>query len=165
MTPDEIAAAAAEVRKAGASIVHYHVRNADGSPCHDASVYSDTLHKIRGTCDILVHPTSGQVTIEGNEARLAHIVAAEDDPVLKPDFAPIDMGSTDVDRYDAAAGRYGSDNLAYINTIGTLQFFARRMCELGVKPALVTWNVPFTRTLEAFSNWASWTSLCIFCCR
>lgn len=149
-TPDEIAAAAAEASEAGAAIVHYHVRNPDGSPCHDAAVYDDTLRKIRAACDVLVHPTLGQVTLKGDEARLAHIVAAAGDAALKPDFAPIDMGSTNIDRYDARTGRYGTDDLAYVNTIGTLQFFARRMRELGVKPAFISWTIPFTRTLEAF---------------
>lgn len=149
-TPQEIAQAAADARAEGASIVHYHVRNPDGSPCHDPDVYNDALRRIREACDILVHPTLGQVTIKGDEARLRHIVETKDDPVLKPDFAPIDIGSTNVDRYDPAAGRYTSDNLAYVNTIGTLQFFAERIRELGVKPALVSWSVPFTRTLEAF---------------
>ena len=149
-TPDEIAAAAADAREAGASIVHYHVRNPDGSPCHDASVYNETLRKIREACDILVHPTLGQITLTGDEARLSHIVAAAHDAALKPDFAPIDMGSTNIDRYDAAARRYRTGDLAYVNTIGTLEFFARRIRELGVKPAFVSWTIPFTRTLEAF---------------
>ena len=33
-TPDEIAETAAECRAAGASIIHFHARNPDGSPCH-----------------------------------------------------------------------------------------------------------------------------------
>lgn len=149
-TPEEIAKAAADARAEGASIVHYHVRNDDGSPCHDPEVYNDALRRIRDACDILVHPTLGQVTIKGDEARLRHIVETQNDPILKPDFAPIDMGSTNVDRFDVKAGHYTSDNLAYVNTIGTLQFFAKRIRALGVKPALVSWSVPFTRTLEAF---------------
>jgi len=149
-TPEEIAQAAADCRAEGASIVHYHVRNPDGSPCHDAEMYNDALRRIRAACDILVHPTLGQVTIKGDEARLRHIVETQNDPILKPDFAPIDMGSTNVDRFDPAANAYTSDNLAYVNTIGTLQFFATRMRALGVKPELVSWAVPFTRTIEAF---------------
>ena len=149
-TPEEIAQAAADCRAEGASIVHYHVRNPDGSPCHDPQVYNDALRRIRAACDILVHPTLGQVTIKGDEARLRHIVETQNDPILKPDFAPIDMGSTNVDRYDARSRAYTSDSLAYVNTIGTLEFFARRMRDLGVKPELVSWTVPFTRTIEAF---------------
>lgn len=149
-TPEEIAQAAADCRAEGASIVHYHVRNPDGSPCHDPQVYNDALRRIRAACDILVHPTLGQVTIKGDEARLRHIVETQNDPILKPDFAPIDMGSTNVDRYDAGRRAYTSDSLAYVNTIGTLELFARRMRDLGVKPELVSWTVPFTRTIEAF---------------
>ena len=149
-TPVEIAQAAADCRAEGASIVHYHVRNTDGSPCHDPEMYNDALRRIRDACDILVHPTLGQVTIKGDEARLRHIVETQNDPILKPDFAPIDMGSTNVDRFDSVAKAYRTDDLAYVNSIGTLQFFARRMRELGVKPELVSWTVPFTRTIEAF---------------
>ena len=149
-TPDEIAEAAAGARQAGASIVHYHARNADGSPCHDAGIYSETIRKIRGACDVLVHPTLGQVTIKGDEARLRHIVDAVGDPALKPDIAPIDIGSTNVDVYDAPTKAYRTDDLAYVNTIGTLRFFAERLRALGVKPVIVSWTIPFTRTLEAF---------------
>lgn len=149
-TPDEIAEAAAGARQAGASIVHYHARNADGSPCHDAGTYAETIRKIRGACDVLVHPTLGQVTITGDEARLSHIAGVADDPALRPDIAPIDIGSTNVDVYDARSKAYRTDDLAYVNTIGTLRFFAGRLRELGVKPVIVSWTIPFTRTLEAF---------------
>ncbi len=149
-TPDEIAEAAAGAREAGASIVHYHARNADGSPCHDAATYAETIRKIRGACDVLVHPTLGQVTITGDEARLSHIAGVADDPALKPDIAPIDIGSTNVDVYDAQAKAYRTDDLSYVNTIGTLRFFAERLRALGVKPVIVSWTIPFTRTLEAF---------------
>ena len=149
-TPDEIAEAAAGAREAGASIVHYHARNADGSPCHDAGTYDETIRKIRGACDVLVHPTLGQVTITGDEARLRHIAGVADDPALKPDIAPIDIGSTNVDVYDAQAKAYRTEDLAYVNTIGTLCFFAERLRALGVKPVIVSWTIPFTRTLEAF---------------
>src|SRR3546814_8036536 len=81
---------------------------------------------------------------------LQHIVRASQDPALKPDFAPIDIGSTNVDVYDAAAGRMKTDSLAYVNTPGTCAYFARRMRELGVKPIAVSWTVPFTRLFEAF---------------
>ncbi len=108
-----------------------------------------------------VHPTLGQVTIQGDESRLKHVVAGADNPSIKPDFAPIDIGSTNVDRYDRDAGAYGTDNLAYVNTIGTLQFFARRIRELGVKPALVSWAVPFTRRWKRSSKWVGSMSLSI----
>ena len=64
-TADEIAEAAAQCREAGAAIVHYHARNADGSPNHDTDVYLDTIRKIRDASDVLVHPTLGQCSAQG----------------------------------------------------------------------------------------------------
>ena len=150
-TPDEIAEAAAACREAGAAICHYHARNADGSPNHAPETYVDTIRKIRAATDILVHPTLGQVTLKSSdEARLRHIVEASKTPELKPDFAPIDIGSTNVDVYDAAARKLRTDDLAYINTPRTCAYFAGRMRELGVKPVAVAWTVPFTRMFAAF---------------
>lgn len=150
-TSDEIAETAAQCREAGASIVHYHARNADGSPNHEAETYFDTIRKIRAKSDVLIHPTLGQVTHQGDaDARLNHIITAAADPKLKPDFAPIDIGSTNVDVYDAEARRMKTEDLAYVNTPKTCAFFARRMRDLGVKPVIVSWAVPFTRLAEAF---------------
>lgn len=150
-TPDEIAEAAAACREAGASVLHYHARNPDGSPNHDPDVYLETIRRIRQATDILIHPTLGQVTLQtSDEGRLQHIVRACEDPALRPDFAPIDIGSTNVDVYDATAGRMRTDSLAYVNTPRTCAHFARRMHELGVKPVVVSWTVPFTRLAEAF---------------
>lgn len=150
-TSDEIAEAAAACRDAGASICHYHARNADGSPNHDPDVYFETIRKIRAASDIMIHPTLGQVTLKSSdEARLGHILKAAEDPALKPDFAPIDIGSTNVDVYDVANKRMKTDELAYVNTPKTCAYFADRMRSVGVKPAIVSWTVPFTRMFEAF---------------
>ena len=150
-TPDEIAEAAVACREAGAAVLHYHARNADGSPNHDPDTYFKTIEKIRAATDILIHPTLGQVTLKSSdEDRLKHIVAACADPALKPDFAPIDIGSTNVDVYDPVAKAMKTDDLAYVNTPRTCAYFARRMRELGVKPLIASWTVPFTRLLEAF---------------
>jgi hypothetical protein len=68
-TPEEIADAAAGAHTAGAAIVHWHARHADGSPCHDAAVYARTIRLIRERCDILVHPTLGQALLSGAAIR------------------------------------------------------------------------------------------------
>lgn len=151
-TPAEIADAATQAREAGAAIVHFHVRRNDGSPAHDYETYAETIRLIRAGSDILVHPTLGQITLAGDTARLAHIERLCLDPVLKPDFAPVDLGSTNIDRYDDERKVYETTNRTYLNAIGTLQMFATRLRELGVKPAFISWTVPFTRTLDAFMD-------------
>ena len=73
-TPAEIAADAVACRKAGAAVLHFHARTADGAPEHSAASYADTVKRIRASSDILVHPTLGYVTLDQTaEARLDHI--------------------------------------------------------------------------------------------
>ena len=63
--PAEIASDAVACRDAGAAIVHFHARKADGAPEHEAASYAETVALIRSSSDILVHPTLGYVTHEG----------------------------------------------------------------------------------------------------
>ena len=151
-TPEEIADAAVEAFEAGASIVHWHARMPDGSPSHEAGAYARTIRLIRERCDVLLHPTLGQVTQSdaSDAARLAHVEELSRSPDTRPDFAPVDMGSTNIDSYDAQRRAYRSGDRTYKNSIGTLSFLATRLRALGIKPALVSWAVPFTRTVEAF---------------
>lgn len=149
-TPEEIGADAAACRAAGASIVHFHARGMDGAASHEVATYAGTIRAIRSRCDLLVHPTLGQITVAGDQARIGPVEAMARDPATRPDFAPIDMGSTNIDPYDPAQKRFVSENKVYVNSVGTLSFLARRMRAAGVKPYLCAWTVPFVRAIEAF---------------
>src|SRR5689334_10658853 len=107
-TPDEIAQDAAEIRAAGASILHFHARQPDGSPAHDYDTYAATIRGIRQASDLLVHSTLGQITVQGDAARIAHILRLAEDPALKPEFASMDIGSTNIDVYDPEAKRFAT---------------------------------------------------------
>ncbi len=66
-TPDEIAEAAARCREAGASIVHFHAKEPDGSPEHsveDASAWAAHLARL-GIDTLAVTPDPVQVATEG----------------------------------------------------------------------------------------------------
>ena len=52
ITPAEIAEAAHQCYKAGASVVHIHARAADKLPTSDIEVFSDIIKRIRNKCDI-----------------------------------------------------------------------------------------------------------------
>lgn len=150
-SPEEIARDAAECRAAGAAILHFHARQADGTPDHAAESYAETVQRIRAATDILVHPTLGYVTLDaGPEARLSHILAMASDPMRAPHFAPMDMGSLNVDRYNAQARRFETTELIYRNSTATLTHFAHAIRGAGLKPYLVSWNIGFTRYLGAF---------------
>lgn len=150
-TPAEIARDAVACREAGAAVLHFHARRPDGGPDHDAASYAETVRRIRAASDILVHPTLGYVTLDaGPEARIAHILEMAKDPAGAPHFAPMDMGSVNVDRYDARARRFETEELIYRNSTGTLAHFARAIRGAGLKPYLVAWTIGFTRYVGAF---------------
>ena len=148
-TPDEIAEAAADARKAGASIVHFHARTGDGGASFDPEVYAECAAKIRERCDILLDVTLGQVNVAGDDNRLAHIVHMARSPRTIPDFAAVDTGSTNVDAYDAATKTFKSTHRAYVNSTATCIRLINDMQAMGVQPSISLWTVPFIRTCEA----------------
>jgi 3-keto-5-aminohexanoate cleavage enzyme len=152
-TPAEIARDATACRDAGASILHFHARKPDGSPEHDAASYAETVRRIRQSSDILVHPTLGYATLDDSaERRLAHILDMAKDPATGPHFAPADMGSVNVDRYNEQARRFETTNLIYKNSTATLTYFTQEIRRAGLKPYLVSWNIGFTRYIDAFMD-------------
>jgi uncharacterized protein (DUF849 family) len=149
--PDEIARDAAECRDAGAAILHFHGRTPDGAPDHRFEAYRDTILATRVQSDILIHPTLGYVTLDAAaEQRIANILRLADDPATKPEFAPMDMGSTNVDWYDPVARAYTTKGLIYRNGTDTLEHFAHAIRARAMAPYLVAWNIGFTRQIGAF---------------
>ncbi|THF61670.1 BKACE family enzyme [Pseudothauera rhizosphaerae] len=63
LTLDEIVTEARACRAAGASILHLHVRDADGRHSLDPARYRDTLAAVREACDIVLQPTTERVGI------------------------------------------------------------------------------------------------------
>ena len=148
-TPDEIAEAAADCRRAGASIVHFHAREPDGKACFAPEVYAECAAKIRERCDILIDVTLGQVNVAGDDNRLAHIVHMAKSPKTIPDFAAVDTGSTNVDAYDPVAKRFLSTHRSYVNSVATCIRLINEMQRMGVQPSISVWTVPFIRTCDA----------------
>lgn len=162
----EIAKDSAECREAGAAIYHYHARNADGSPSLENDEYADSARGIRKNSDILIHPTLGFVAHAGTEEdRLSHIVALSKSDDTFPDFAPIDLGSTNVDLFDTKLGSYQTKDRVYTNSTATLEYFAKRIPELGVRPYFVSWNIGFSRLFGDFLNFGiiAETAFVAFC--
>ena len=149
-TPDEIAESAARCREAGASIVHFHARKPDGSPEHSVEVYADIIRKIRAKSDILIHPTLGWFANDEDPAgRTKCVTTLAKDPATKPDFAPIDTGTINLDQYDPSTKTFSHTERVYKNRTDTLELYAREFRLAGIKPVLVCWSVGFVRRAAA----------------
>ncbi|CRM09308.1 MULTISPECIES: beta-keto acid cleavage family enzyme [Pseudomonas] len=140
VTPKQIAAAAVEAAKAGATVVHCHVRDpATGRFSRDVALYREVMERIReADIDIIVNLTAGMggdLEIGGGEnpmefgpntdlvgplTRLAHVEE------LLPEICTLDCGTLN----------FGDGDTIYVSTPAQLRAGAKRIQALGVKAEL-----------------------------
>jgi uncharacterized protein (DUF849 family) len=142
ITPEQIAASAIEAARAGAAVVHIHVRDPDtGQGSRDVALYGRAVELIRASdVDAVINLTAGMggdlvlggadaplplnddgTDMAGAEERLAHVEE------LRPEICTLDCGTMNF----AAGGDY-----IMTNTPGMLRAMAARIRELGVRPEL-----------------------------
>ena len=116
-TVEEIAREAESAYKAGASIIHLHVREDDGTPTQSKERFRICIEAIRKRCpDIIIQPSTGGAVGMSNEERLQPIE-------LNPEMATLDCGTCN----------FGGDEV-FINTENTIIEFARKMKKREIKP-------------------------------
>ena len=158
-SPEEIAEDAAACVAAGAAIVHFHGRDpATGAPSFDAGLLADTIGAIRDRCDAVVMPNIGAGTGASPDARLAPLLAAAADPATRPDLAPVDLGSFNLDPWDPDTRSFRVETLTYVNTVATVRYLADGITAAGVRPAAVLWSVGSARLLGALLELGTWAA-------
>ncbi len=149
---EEIGTDAAECEDAGAALMHFHARNPEtGAPSHEAGDYGAAIRACRERSALLVMPTLGAHTLQDPLERVAHITALGRDPASRPDLAPIDLATTNLDPYRSGRG-FLSEDTAYVNTIAGLRAQIGEIHRAGVAVHAVLWNVGSTRVLGAFQE-------------
>jgi len=115
----EIAIEAEKAYKAGASIIHLHVRTDEGTPTQDRERFKACIEAIKERCpDAIVQPSTGGAVGMSNEERLQPVD-------LRPEMATLDAGTCN----------FGGDDV-FVNTENTIKEFGQKMIELGVKPEI-----------------------------
>ena len=139
VTPEQIADDAIAAARAGAAVVHVHVRHPEtGIRSRDVALYREAARRIRASdVDVVLNLTAGM----GGD-----LVIDEEDPLkpvdgtdlvsqhdrmphveeLRPDIATLDCGSYN----------FGDGQALYVSTTAMLREGAKRFQELGVKPEL-----------------------------
>ena len=152
-SPEELAADAAACVEAGAAIVHFHGRDPEtGRPTSDAGMLSDTVKLINDACDAVTYCTLGAGLDQDRQTRLASLTGAG----TKPDLAPVDLGSFNLDPYDPATKSFGVDEGLYVNTVGVVRHLTEGIVAAGVRPAAVVWNIGSFRLLGALLDQGLW---------
>jgi uncharacterized protein (DUF849 family) len=143
VTPAQIADSALDAARAGAAVVHIHVRDPDtGRGARDPALFAEVVSRIRAASDVrpvlnLTAGMGGDLVLGGDESplpvdpdgtdmagaaeRLAHVEE------LQPEICTLDCGTMNF----AAGGDY-----IMANTPGMLRAMAARVQELGVRPEL-----------------------------
>src|SRR6185437_9242091 len=137
VTPAQIAASAIDAAKAGAAIVHIHVRDPKTTkPSMDGALYREVVERIRSSgSDVLINLTTGPG---------ARFIPGDDDPLkaaagstlalptervkhvveLKPEICSLDMGSMNMGAH------------VFVNTPQTLEAMAVAIRDAGIMPEL-----------------------------
>jgi 3-keto-5-aminohexanoate cleavage enzyme len=149
-TPEEIAADAIACAEAGAAVVHFHARNPDGSESSRVEDYRAAVTAIRARSDVLIHTTLGRFQGAAADERLSHIEALAGNADERPDIAPLDMGSNNIDFWDPQAKAFIRHGAVYLNTTPDLKQMAERLKAWGVKPQTSLWTVANARLMGAF---------------
>jgi uncharacterized protein (DUF849 family) len=143
VTPEQIAESAIDAARAGAAVVHIHVRDPEtGSGSRDTALYRAVVERIRATDDVdpVINLTAGMggdlvlgsaeaplppqdegTDMAGAAERLAHVEE------LRPEICTLDCGTMNF----AAGGDY-----IMVNTPAVLKAMAARVRDLGVRPEL-----------------------------
>ena len=141
-TPAEIIADILACAEAGASVVHFHARTPDGGESNDPEVYREVITAVRAKSDVLIRTDATQRT--AHVAELARTGA-------KPDIAPLDMGSFNVDIFDPETRDFvPGASFIYTNPTDNLRAMADQLRGFGIKPQAVPWSVPSGRLMQAF---------------
>ena len=106
---------------AGASIIHLHVREDDGTPTQDLKRFQACVDEIKDRWpDVIILPSTGGAIGMSNEERLQPIFMNP-----PPEIATLDMGTVN----------FGGDDI-FVNTENTIINFATEMNSRGIKPEL-----------------------------
>ncbi|MCL2366902.1 MAG: 3-keto-5-aminohexanoate cleavage protein [Oscillospiraceae bacterium] len=116
-TVEEIVREAKGAYDAGASIIHLHVREDDGTPTQSVERFKLCMDAIKAACpDVIIQPSTGGAVGMTNDERLQPIT-------LNPEMATLDCGTCN----------FGGDDI-FVNSENMIIDFAQKMTARGIKP-------------------------------
>ncbi len=118
LTPRQVADEVIRCARAGAAMVHLHVRDAKGVQTEEIGPYAQTLDRIRAASDIVIQGSTGGLTSLSLEERCV----ALNDP--RTEVASLNMGSVN----------FGEE--VYINRLPDIRYWAKRMRQTNTVPEM-----------------------------
>jgi 3-keto-5-aminohexanoate cleavage enzyme len=125
-SPKEIAQEALKCWRAGASVVHVHVRDPKtGQPDFKREFFKEVVERVRAESDMLINLTTSAFSIKDPNPDEARLMPAE----LGPDLCSLDVGSLNF------------RGNVFINSAEWVEKAAKRMQQKKVKPEMEVFEV------------------------
>lgn len=131
LTPTEIAKSAAQAVKAGASVIHLHVRDEKGEPTQRVDVFQETTERIKKLCDCIIQYSTGGAVGTPARKRCAPLQ-------LKPEMATLSMGTMN----------FGDD--IFENSESTITEISNSIQANGVMPELEIFDLGMLDSLVRY---------------
>ena len=140
-SPEEIANSAIEAAKAGAAVVHCHVRDPKtGAPSRDPKLYRELTDRIRSAdVDVILNLTAGMggdMVFGSTEAPLPLNIAATDMVGATERLVHIAECLPEICTLDCGTMNFAEADYVMTNTPGMLRAMGQMMTDLGVKPEI-----------------------------
>ncbi len=141
ITPQQIAEAAIDAAKAGAAIVHIHVRDPDtGEAARDMELYAEVVERIRASStDVVLNLTSGMggdLTLGSAEVPLPPATDGTDMAGATERLAHVRELMPEITTLDCGTMNFGEGDYIMVNSPSVLHEMARQVQKLGVRPEI-----------------------------
>ena len=145
-SPQQIAEAALDAARAGAAVVHCHVRDPDtGAPSRKSEYYREVTDRIRASdIDVVLNLTAGMggdMVFGAPSAPLPLNEAATDMASAKERIAHIAECLPEICTLDCGTMNFAEADYVMTNTPGMLREMAGRMERLGVRPEIEAFDI------------------------
>ncbi|MGH7894310.1 MAG: 3-keto-5-aminohexanoate cleavage protein [Candidatus Binatia bacterium] len=162
--PDEIAADARRCADAGASVVHFHARDAMTGALRftDVDLNVETMRRITASTRLIAYPTYGEAArifdyydvnrpvAEG----YGHIAACVGHPDVRLEVAPVDLGALDANGYvDPRTGCLVPSNVVVLNSGRDHEWMLQFCAAHGLTPTFTAFDAGHVRNLRNLIAW------------
>jgi len=135
-TPKEIAEETKRAYDAGASVVHLHARNEDGSPTFSPKVFAEIKAEIEARCPILLNFSTGTI-LEDVTEQCTYLTES------RPHIGALNMGTMNYAKYSENRKNFVFD-MVFPNTYEKITKLLKAMNAAGVKPELECFDTGHT---------------------
>ena len=135
-TPAEIGEEARRAYEAGASVVHIHARNDDGTPTFSPATFARIKAEVRARSPIILNFSTGTILDDVSE-QCTYIRES------RPEIAALNMGTMNYAKYSEKRRAFVFD-MVFPNTYEKISKMLSAMNEAGVKPELECFDTGHT---------------------